>query len=141
MSNAALVAGLLQAVVRASTVADEAASAFSVNAKSMQTLQEQALTVERVIKAVRAEFEALSEVQALLDEHLPPELCEKLHAAEEAVRGRLGIAAGALRRWNYGALAASDASRRAATEMNSVRNTMSAVSDAAEELLVNEGEF
>lgn len=136
MNDSALLTELLASLVESSTVADRAASSFADVMRCSETLGEQALTVERVLKALRAHFESLAAVHESILPLLPPDRAEHLQQTVSELRGRLGIAAGALRRWNLGAQSCADAARTASTAMNAVRMAMAHASVAAEDLLV-----
>lgn len=136
VSNTALLTELLGLLVETSTVTDHAASNFADVMRCSETLSEQALTVERVLKALRAHFEGLSQLHEAILPQLSPEQAAQLQEAVGELRGRLGIAAGALRRWNLGAQSCADSARQASTAMNSVRTTISQAAAAAEDLLV-----
>ncbi len=136
VNSAALVTELLQALVESSTAGDQAASKLGEVLRSNEMSSEQALTVERVFKALRAHFEGLAQVHESLAPYLPPEQAAQLHAAVVELRGRLGLAAGALRRWNLGAQSCTETARQASTTMTSVRTTLTNAIHAAEQILV-----
>lgn len=134
--NTALLTELLAAFVETSTTTDLAASNFADVMRCNEMLGEQALTVERVFKALRAHFEGLAQVHESILPLLSPEQAAHLQEAVAELRGRLGIAAGALRRWNMGAQACADSARQASTAMTSVRTAIAHAASAAEDLLV-----
>lgn len=136
VSNTVLLTELLGLLMETSTVTDHAASSFSDVMRCSEMLSEQALTVERVLKALRAHFEGLAQVHEAILPQLTPEQAAQLREAVIELRGRLGIAAGALRRWNLGAQSCADSARQASTAMNSVRTTISQAAATAEDLIV-----
>jgi hypothetical protein len=136
VNNAALLTDLLAALLEAGSVTEYAASRFADVLRGAEMLEEQALTVERVFKALRAHFERLARLHAAAFGEFPPEQAAELHEALEELRGRLGIAAGALRRWNLGAESSAASARQASTAMTSVRTTISNAGAAAENLLI-----
>lgn len=139
VKNTALVTELLHTLIQSSAVTDEAASKFGDAVRCHDMLGEQALTVERVFKALRAHFEGLAQIHDGLAEHLPPEEAARLQAALAELRGRLGLAAGALRRWNLGVQTCADTARQASTMITSVRTSLAEAAAAAEELVIFEG--
>ena len=136
MSNTALVTELLEALMETSTMADRAASTFADVLRCNEMLSDQAMTVERIVKALRAHFEGLAGVHEDILKHLPPEQAARLAELDAELRGRLGIAAGALRRWTLGAYSSADSARQASTAMTSVRAAIDEASAAAEQILV-----
>jgi hypothetical protein len=136
VNNAALLTDLLGALLEAGSVTEYAASRFADVLHGTVQLEEQALTVERVLKALRAHFERIARLQAAAFSQLPPEQAAELQEALDDLRGRLGIAAGALRRWNLGAESCAASARQASTAMTSVRTTISNAGAAAENLLL-----
>ncbi len=137
MSNAALVTELLAALVETSTVSDHAASNFADVLRCTETMSEQALTVERVLNALRAHFEGLALLHEAILPQVSPEQAAQIREALAELRGRLGIAAGALRRWNLGAQSCAGSARQASTAMTSVRTAIAHCAAAAEDLLVS----
>jgi hypothetical protein len=137
VSDADLLTHLLATLVETSTVTDHAASDFADVLRCTEMLGEQALTVERVLKALRARFESMAQLHESLLAQLRPDQAEQMQEAIADLRGKLGIAAGALRRWNLGAQSCADTARQASTSMNSVRTAIANASSAAEDLLVN----
>jgi len=135
-SAAALAANLCEAILQMSTIADEAGAAFSSAARAKETLEDQAVTVERVLKSVRAQFEALAQLQRTLLPSLTLEQAGELERLTTEIRGRLGIAAGSLRRWTLGAQACSDASRQAAAGLTSLKKAIEKSTSSAEQLLL-----
>lgn len=136
VSNTALLTELLGALLETSTITDHAASNFSDVMRCADTLREQALTVERVFKALRARFEGLAQLHEDVLAQLPPEQSAPIRDAVEELRGRLGIAAGALRRWNMGSQACADSARQASAAMMSARTSIAHASAATEDLLI-----
>lgn len=136
MNNTTLLTEVLQTLVVTSTESDHAASKLGDVLRCNETLSEQALTVERVFKALRAHFEGLSDVHEALAAQLAPEQAAELNAAIAELRGRLGLAAGALRRWNLGAQSCAETARQASAAMTSVRTAIAEAAAAAEHLLV-----
>jgi hypothetical protein len=134
--NSALVAQLLAALMETSTMTDHAASNFADVMRCNELLSDQAITVERIIKALRAHFEGLAGVLEDVLPLLPPEEAGRLQEVAGELRGRLGIAAGALRRWTLGAQSCADSARQASTTMRSVRTAMAEASAAAEQILI-----
>jgi hypothetical protein len=94
------------------------------------------MTVERVFKALRAHFEGLAQVHESIIEKLPPEDADRLHEAIVELRGKIGLAAGALRRWNLGAQTCADTARLASAAVTAVRTAIDDTASAAERLLI-----
>ncbi len=126
----------MHTLLEAATISDQAATGVSDVSRCTQMLGDQALTVERVFKALRAHFEGLAQVHETLTAHLPPEDVDRLHEAIVELRGKLGLAAGALRRWNQGAQTCADTARLASVSMTSARTAMEGAASAAEGLLI-----
>ena len=136
VSNVELVSELMHTLMETATVSDQAAAGVSDVSRSTQMLTDQALTVERVFKALRAHFEGLAQVHESIAVHLPPEEAARLHEAVVELRGKLGLAAGALRRWNLGVQTCADTARLASVSMTSVRTAIEGAAGAAEQLLI-----
>ncbi len=136
VKDAALLTELLHALVESSTGSDHAASNLADVLRCSEMLCEQALTVERVFSALRAHFEGLAQLHTSLSSHLSLEQTARLDAAVTELRGKIGLAVGALRRWNLGVQNSRETARAANTSMASVRTAMAAAAAAAEHLLV-----
>lgn len=136
VNNATLLTDLLGALLEAGSVTEYAASRFADVLRCSEMLGEQSLTVERILKALRAHFERFARLHNEVLGQLTPEQASEIREALDDLRGRLGIAAGALRRWNLGAESCSDAARQAGTAMTSVRTTISHAGTATENLLI-----
>lgn len=136
VNNIELVTELMQALLETATVSDQAAAGVSDVSRCTQMLTDQALTVERVFKALRAHFEGLAQAHESIAAKLPPEDAARLHEAIVELRGKLGLAAGALRRWNLGAQTCADTARLASAAATSVRTAIEEAAAAAEQLLI-----